>query len=194
MTPDARLSPTTAARCPTYAVAGGNRVTILLDRSASGALLDVFEVLAAPGGGPPPHRHAFAEWFRVLEGALTFCEDCDGTIRCTRTLRAGDAVFVAPWVYHGTLNLAAAPCRFEMVGQRGMLPGYFVEARVLGGDATAALDRTPPGPAELGAIAARWGASSGAVPATSRHRPRRTASPRLRRGPGARPVLRPGRA
>lgn len=157
MTAATRLIPTTAATCPTYAVAGGNRVTILLDRSDSGALLDAFEVHAAPGGGPPPHRHAFSEWFRVLEGELTFCEDCGGTMRCTRTLRAGDAVFVAPWVYHGTLNLSAAPCRFEVVGQPGMMSGYFAEAGVLVPGAAADPDRVPPGPAALGAISARWG-------------------------------------
>jgi quercetin dioxygenase-like cupin family protein len=148
---------TTAESCPTYVVAGGNRVTIMLDRSRSGDLLDVVEVNAAPGGGPPPHRHAFAEWFRVLEGALTFCEERDGIVRCTRTLRAGDSVFVAPWVYHGTLNLSEAPCRFEVVGQPGMMSGYFAEAGVRVGDVNEEPDRVPPGPAELGDIAARWG-------------------------------------
>jgi quercetin dioxygenase-like cupin family protein len=151
------LSPTTAEGCPTYVVGGGNRVTIMLDRSRSDDLLDVVEVTAAPGGGPPPHRHAFAEWFRVLEGVLTICEERDGTMRCTQTLRAGDSVFVAPWVYHGTLNLSGVPCRFEVIGQPGMMSGCFAEAGVLVGDVQVEPDRVPPGPAALGDIAARWG-------------------------------------
>jgi quercetin dioxygenase-like cupin family protein len=147
----------TAEDCPTYVVAGGNYVTVLLDRSRSGDLLDVIEVHAAPGGGPPPHRHAFAEWFRVLEGELTLCEERDGTMRRTQTLRAGDSVFVAPWIYHGTLNLSGAPCRFEVVCQPGMMSAYFAEAGVRVGGVNAVPDRIPPGPAVLGEIAARWG-------------------------------------
>jgi quercetin dioxygenase-like cupin family protein len=78
-----RLTPQTASSTTVYVVAGGNHVAIVLDRSQSNELLDVIEVRAAPGGGPPPHRHAFAEWFRVLEGELTFAEERDGVMRAT---------------------------------------------------------------------------------------------------------------
>jgi hypothetical protein len=61
------------ATCPgqraTYAVGGGNHVTLLLDRSHTAPAFDGIEVVAQPGGGPPPHRHAFAEWFRILEAS-----------------------------------------------------------------------------------------------------------------------------
>jgi mannose-6-phosphate isomerase-like protein (cupin superfamily) len=67
MTP---LTPHTADRPTVYVVARGNHVTIALDRVQSDGLFDVSEVRAGPGGGPPPHRHAFSEWFRVLEGEL----------------------------------------------------------------------------------------------------------------------------
>lgn len=46
-----------------YEVAGGNHVTILLDRDETQTSVDVIEVLAQPGGGPPPHRHAFGSGF-----------------------------------------------------------------------------------------------------------------------------------
>ena len=140
-----------------FVVAGGNHVTIALDRSQSNELLDVLEVHAAPGGGPPPHRHAFAEWFRVLEGQLTFTEERDGVMRATQTLDPGDSVFVAPWVYHGTLNLSGRPCRFEVVGQPAMMSGYFAQAGVPVADVDAEPDRVPPGPVELRDISARWG-------------------------------------
>lgn len=53
-----------------YAVAGGNHVAILIDAAETDGEFDLIEVLAQPGGGPPPHRHAFAEWFHVLDGLL----------------------------------------------------------------------------------------------------------------------------
>ena len=72
------LIPRTAGSTTVYVGAGGNHVAIALDRSKSNELLDVIEVHATPGGGPPPHRHAFAEWIRVLDGQLTFTEERDG--------------------------------------------------------------------------------------------------------------------
>jgi quercetin dioxygenase-like cupin family protein len=78
-----QLRPLRVSERPVYVVAGGDHVTLLLDREVSAGLLDVIDVLAQPGGGPPPHRHAFAEWFCVLEGELTISEERDGTVVCT---------------------------------------------------------------------------------------------------------------
>jgi hypothetical protein len=77
------LVPLAAAEHRVYVVAGGNHVTVLLRRDETEGALDVIEVLAQPGGGPPPHSHAFGEWFRVLDGELTLCEDRGGTVVCT---------------------------------------------------------------------------------------------------------------
>lgn len=74
------LTPIRAGQYPVYVVAGGNHVTLLLGRDVTAGALDVVDVLAQPGGGPPPHRHAFGEWFLVLAGELTICEDRDGTV------------------------------------------------------------------------------------------------------------------
>lgn len=151
------LRPLGVADRPTYAVAGGNHVTLLLDRDQTASMFDVIDVLAQPGGGPPPHRHAFAEWFRMLEGELTISEERNGTVVCTHTLAAGDAVFVPPWTVHGTLNLSNAPARFQVTGQPGAMSGYFLEAGVQVPDERTAPDREPAGPSKLGEIAARWG-------------------------------------
>lgn len=147
----------TVSERPVYVVAGGNHVTLLLEREVSAGLLDVIVVLAQPGGGPPPHRHAFAEWFCVLEGELTISEERDGTVVCTRVLTAGESVFVPPWTVHGTLNLSQAPARFQVTGQPGAMTGYFTQAGVRVANEGAAPDRPPPGPAELKDIAAAWG-------------------------------------
>lgn len=151
------LEPTRVADRATYAVAGGNHVTLLLDRSHTAAALDVIEVLAQSGGGPPPHRHAFAEWFRILDGELTLAEERDGTVVCTNILAAGDTIFVPPWTVHGTLNLSDAPARFEVVGQPGAMTGYFLEAGVQVPDERTPPERAPAGPNELREIAGRWG-------------------------------------
>jgi len=142
---------------PVYVVAGGNHVTLLLDRDVSAGLLDVIVVLAQPGGGPPPHRHAFAEWFCVLDGELTISEERDGTVVCTRMLTAGESLFAPPWTVHGTLNLSQAPARFQVTGQPGAMTGYFAQAGVRVSHEGAAPDRPPAGPAELKDIADAWG-------------------------------------
>jgi quercetin dioxygenase-like cupin family protein len=140
-----------------YVVAGGNHVTIELDRTETGGVLDAIEVFARPGGGPPPHRHEFAEWFLVREGTLTICEERDGTVVPTREVAAGGSFWVPPWVVHGTLNLTEDDVRFQTVGQPGLMSGYFAEAGVKVADPGEAPEVTPSGPAEVGEIATRWG-------------------------------------
>ena len=102
------VTPVSSADHKIYAVAGGNHVTIELDRAMTGGLLDVIEVLAQPGGGPPPHSHGFGEWFLVREGELTLCEERDGIVVTTATLGPGDSAWIGPEVVHGTLNLSSA--------------------------------------------------------------------------------------
>jgi quercetin dioxygenase-like cupin family protein len=151
------LTPLAADQRPVYAVAGGNHVTLLLDRDATASAFDVIDVLAQPGGGPPPHRHAFGEWFHVRQGELTISEERDGTVVCIHRLTAGDSVFVPPWAVHGTLNLSDAPARFQVIGQPGAMTGYFIEAGVPVVNEHTPPDHPPAGPAELGEIAARCG-------------------------------------
>jgi quercetin dioxygenase-like cupin family protein len=138
-------------------VAGGNHVTLLLHRDETQGALDVIEVLAQPGGGPPPHRHEFAEWFQVREGELTITQEVEGAIRPRQVLRAGQSIYLPPWAWHGTLNLSGAPARFEVVGLPGAMTGYFVQAGVAVTDELTAPGREPAGPAQLREISARWG-------------------------------------
>jgi quercetin dioxygenase-like cupin family protein len=155
--PDDPLTPGRAAQRPVYAVAGGNHVTVLLDRAQTGGDLDVIEVTARPGGGPPPHRHAFAEWFQVLEGELTICEERDGTVVPTSVLTVGDTLWIPPWTVHGTLNLGETLARFAVISRPGAMSGYLAEAGVRVADALTPPDHDPAGPAQLAEISARWG-------------------------------------
>lgn len=83
--------------------------------------------------------------------------DAGEQVRCTRVLRAGDGAWIPPGAVHATLNLSDADARFQVVGQPGLMTGYFVEAGVRVPDPHTPPDREPPGPAELRGIAARWG-------------------------------------
>jgi quercetin dioxygenase-like cupin family protein len=142
---------------PVYAVAGGDHVTITLDREETDGVLDAIEVLAQPGGGPPPHKHAFSEWFLVREGTLTVCEERDGVVVPTEEVAAGGSFWVPPWTVHGTLNLSESELRFQTVGQPGSMSGYFAEAGIRVADPEVPPAAEPPGPADLAALAARWG-------------------------------------
>jgi hypothetical protein len=85
------------------------------------------------------------------------CEERDGKVVCTATLTAGDSVWIAPWVVHGTLNLSNAPTRFQVIGQPAAMTGYFAQAGVQVADTNSPPATTPPGPSELRAISDRWG-------------------------------------
>jgi mannose-6-phosphate isomerase-like protein (cupin superfamily) len=135
-----------------YAVAGGNHVTILIDAAETDGAFDLIEVLAQPGGGPPPHRHAFAEWFHVLEGSLQILTPSVGRLEPVASLEAGQAYLAAPWAAHTTRNLGHRPVRFLVAGRPG---GYFAQPGVLVPDTLSAPDTPPPGPGALAAIAAR---------------------------------------
>jgi quercetin dioxygenase-like cupin family protein len=157
VTSDAPVTPVSAGDHKIYAVAGGNHVTIELDRALTGGLLDVIEVFAQPGGGPPPHRHSFGEWFLVREGELTLCEERDGQVVTTAVLGPGDSAWVGSGMVHGTLNLSDAPARFQVVGQPGAMTGYFAQAGVLVASPETPPPVPPAGPSQLREISARWG-------------------------------------
>ena len=134
-------------------VAGGNHVMVMIDQQETGGAFDVVEVLAQHGGGPPPHCHAFEEWFHVIEGTLTFTGERDGEIVPIAQAGPGEVVVIPPGTWHGTVNDSGAPVRFSVVGRPGVMSHYFRQAGVQVKSMNDAPDREPPGPAELKKIA-----------------------------------------
>lgn len=130
-------------------VAGGNHVAILVDAEETDGAFDAVEVLARPGGGPPPHCHAFAEWFRILEGTLTFTGVRDGRIVPIAREGPGRVVVVPPGAWHGTINETSSPVRFTVVGRPGVMSRYFRKASVAVRSMDEPPSTEPPGPAEL---------------------------------------------
>ena len=72
-------------------VKGGNHIAALLGARVTERAMDAIAVRADPGGGPPPHRHGFGEWFYVLEGSLQVTSVVDGEVVpfCTAGTRSG---------------------------------------------------------------------------------------------------------
>ena len=85
-------------------VKGGNHVTNLLEAGSTDHAVDAISVRADTGGGPPPHRHEFGEWFHVLEGLLDITTADNGHIVTLCPAEAGDSVWVRPDAWHGTVN------------------------------------------------------------------------------------------
>jgi quercetin dioxygenase-like cupin family protein len=142
---------------PIRVVRGGNHVTNLLEAGATGHAVDAISVRADVGGGPPPHRHEFGEWFHVLEGSLEITTAEDGEIVTLCSAEAGDSIWVPPNAWHGTINASEDQVRFLVVGVPGTMTEYFAEAGVEVPNQDAPPLTEPPGPAELGDLPFRHG-------------------------------------
>jgi quercetin dioxygenase-like cupin family protein len=140
-----------------YAVHGGDRVTIMIDATETGGAFDVVEVLAQPGGATPPHRHAFAEWFHVLDGAVQFQTASCGALKPTAIVEQGGTYVVPPWTPHALQNTTATPVRFLLAGQPGVMSSYFANAGVRIRDAQSRPSVPPPSPSALAKLTARHG-------------------------------------
>lgn len=76
----------------------GDTYTIPVSGADTAGRFCVVDMHIPPGGGPPPHRHAFEETFIVLEGEM------EATFRGEKlTLKAGDTIHIpanAPHQFH----------------------------------------------------------------------------------------------
>jgi quercetin dioxygenase-like cupin family protein len=140
-----------------YAVAGGNHVRVVVDAKRTDGALDLVEVLARPGGGPPAHSHLFTETFVLLEGELVVEGEREGAMVPVAVMRPGDTAFVPPWVPHTTRNESDRPARFLVFCQPSAMAEYFAAAGVEVPDLETAPAAEPPGPDVLAEIAARLG-------------------------------------
>lgn len=126
-------------------------VEIVLGAADTGGVFDVADALIEPGGRWAAHRHAFAEWFRVLDGELVLLTPRAGRLRPAARITAGQTWAVPPWAPHALRNAAATPVRFLVISQPGVLSRY------LGGFGTRPGDPgAPRGPRALAQLAARY--------------------------------------
>jgi len=119
---------------------------VRLPVSASGGTLAVIETINAPGFGPPLHRHAETEVFRVLEGRYLY--ELDGR---RFHAEAGDVVSVPGGAAHAFINVTDAPARQLVM----ILPG--LDAAAFFTELGAVMQGGIPDRAALNRFGEKWG-------------------------------------
>jgi quercetin dioxygenase-like cupin family protein len=103
----------------------GATYTITVSGKDTGGRFCVIDMHVPPGGGPPPHRHAFEETFILLEGEVQV------TFRGRKsTLRAGDTVNVPSNAPHHFHNESSNPVRMICICSPAGNDEFFLEAGV----------------------------------------------------------------
>jgi quercetin dioxygenase-like cupin family protein len=136
-----RNAPPTAPQDRTLWITGDTMHLLATGDDTDGRLL-VLEVVAEPGGGPPPHVHRNEdEFFYVLEGDFEI-------VRGDETIKAGAGTFVhvPRGVVHRFSNVAATASRILVMFTPAGIEGFFRAAGV-----PARTGGTPPpvGPEEI---------------------------------------------
>lgn len=109
--------------------------TILISGRDTGGEYALIDMLIPPGGGPPPHRHAFEEMFYILQGTI------EVTVRDEiLTIGAGQAINVPSLAPHGFRNAGEVPARLLLLVAPAGLEEYFAQF----GDPVATRTTPPP--------------------------------------------------
>lgn len=120
----------------------GDTLTFKATAAQTGGSMTAVEVLAAPGGGPPPHLHRDEDemWY-VLDGEFEILHG-ERTVR----LGAGGFAFVPRGTLHRFENVSETPSRVLIVFTPGGFEGFFFEA---GLPVEAGREAPPLGPEEI---------------------------------------------
>jgi quercetin dioxygenase-like cupin family protein len=124
----------------------GLDLRVRLPPSASEEAMTVIETTNAPGFGPPLHRHAEAEVFRVLSGRYLY--EIDGRRFYAET---GDVVSVPGGAAHAFVNVSDGPAQQLIM----ILPG--LDATAFFTQLGEVMHGGVPDKALLNAFGERWG-------------------------------------
>jgi quercetin dioxygenase-like cupin family protein len=130
-----------ASTARTLWISGDTMHLLATGDDTAGRLL-VLEVLAEPGGGPPPHiHHNEDESFYVLDGEFEI-------VRAHETIRAGAGTFahVPRGTIHRFSNVGSSPSRILIMFTPAGIEGFF---RAAGVPAVAGLTAPPVDAAEI---------------------------------------------
>jgi quercetin dioxygenase-like cupin family protein len=101
----------------------GDITTILATAAETEGRFSLFEVVIAPGQGPPPHTHTHEhEWFYVLDGEIEF-----GVGDQRRTATSGVFLSGPRDVPHYFRNVGAGRARMLVLASPPGLEGFFAE-------------------------------------------------------------------
>lgn len=133
----------------------GDVYTFLVTGDESGGSMFALDCVVGSGGGPPPHKHlAEDELFAITSGSITFTAGSD-----TRTVSAGESVFVPRGTRHSYRNEDPTPARddrrLHALRNGGLVPRGLHAGRGSGGSASSGDRRADPPDARRGATAQR---------------------------------------
>ena len=114
----------------------GDRIVCKATSSETRGAWELFEIEAAPGGGPPLHRHPWDEAYFVLEGELEFQVAGKKSM-----LRPGAFVSVPGGTPHTLFNHGPAPCRYLLWGSPAATGAFFADLDEMGRTGTPTLER-----------------------------------------------------
>ncbi|MEO5917039.1 MAG: cupin domain-containing protein [Luteolibacter sp.] len=99
----------------------GDTYTILLTGENTAGQYCLIDMLVSPGGGPPPHRHAFEEMFTILDGEI------EVTFRGEQSvLRAGETANIPADAPHSFRNKTERPARLLCMCSPAGQEAYFM--------------------------------------------------------------------
>jgi quercetin dioxygenase-like cupin family protein len=124
----------------------GLDLRVRLPPSASDGALTIIETTNAPGFGPPLHRHAETELFRILSGRYLY--EVDGRRFHAET---GDVVSVPGGAAHGFVNVSDAPGQQLVI----IVPG--LDAKAFFTELGAVMSGGVPDRDALNAFGEKWG-------------------------------------
>lgn len=106
----------------------GELVTFKVTNAETNGAFSVMEIVGQPGGGPPPHTHASAETFAILEGEFEFA-GIEGGQPYTLRAQAGATVFIPAGEVHTYKVVGSTAGKAILVFAPGIdMERFFAEA------------------------------------------------------------------
>jgi quercetin dioxygenase-like cupin family protein len=118
----------------------GDLIHVKVTAEQTAGAFSMFEIVVAPGGGPPLHRHAPCEAFHILDGTLLIL----GAEGAETPARPGDTVFVAGNAPHSYRNPGPGTARFLVTLAPAGFEAFFADLGEPAGDATEPAPLTGP--------------------------------------------------
>ena len=117
----------------------GDTYTVLLSGKDTAGQFCLIDMHIPPGGGPPPHRHAFEESFILLEGEL------EATFRGKKSVvKAGETAHIPANAPHQFHNTSDQPVRLLCICSPAGQEELFAEVGVLVATRTTAPPKLDP--------------------------------------------------
>jgi len=104
----------------------GDTYTVLLAAKDTAGRYCLIDMHIPPGGGPPPHRHAFEETFTILEGEI------EAILRGAKTnVKHGETIHIPANAPHQFINATNQPARLLCICAPAGQEDFFAQLGVM---------------------------------------------------------------